>query len=67
MNNEFLFVEKYRPQKIDDCILPSDLHATFKDIVETGEIPNLMLNGTAGCGKTTVRRHFVMNLVQTTL
>ena len=56
MNNEFLFVEKYRPQKIDDCILPSDLYATFKDIVETGEIPNLMLNGTAGCGKTTVAK-----------
>ena len=56
MNNEFLFVEKYRPQKIDDCILPSDLQATFKDIVETGEIPNLMLNGTAGCGKTTVAK-----------
>ena len=71
MNNEFLFVEKYRPQKIDDCILPSDLYATFKDIVETGEIPNLMLNGTAGCGKTMAakalttslnRPHFYFNL-----
>ena len=56
MNNEFLFVEKYRPSKVDECVLPSGLYETFKDIVETGEIPNLLLNGSAGCGKTTVAK-----------
>ena len=56
MNNEFLFVEKYRPQKVDDCVLPKGLYDTFKDIVETGEIPNLLLNGSAGCGKTTIAK-----------
>ncbi len=55
-NNEFLFVEKYRPTQIDDIILPSNLHETFKDIVETGEIPNLLLTGSAGVGKTTVAK-----------
>ena len=55
-DSEFLFVEKYRPQKIEDIVLPSNLYDTFKDIVETGEIPNLLLNGTAGCGKTTVAK-----------
>ena len=50
MNNEFLFVEKYRPQKLTIVYFQVTCN-TFKDIVETGEIPNLMLNGTAGCGK----------------
>lgn len=51
-----LFVEKYRPQKIDDCILPKELKQTFKDIISTGKIPNMMLAGSAGCGKTTVAK-----------
>jgi len=54
--NEFLYVEKYRPQKINDTILPDSLKKTFKDFVETGEIPNLMLCGSAGVGKTTVAK-----------
>jgi len=54
--NEFLYVEKYRPQKIDDTILPESLKKTFKDFVQTGEIPNLMLCGSAGVGKTTVAK-----------
>ena len=54
--NEFLYVEKYRPQKIDDTILPKELKETFKDFVELGEIPNLMLCGSAGVGKTTIAK-----------
>ena len=51
-----LFVEKYRPQTIDDCILPSSLKSTFNDIVRSGECQNLLLTGGAGCGKTSVAR-----------
>ena len=56
MREEFLWVEKYRPRKIDDCILSDDLKQTFKQFVEDGNIPNLILCGTAGVGKTTVAR-----------
>jgi DNA polymerase III delta prime subunit len=55
-NDNFLWVEKYRPRKIDDCILPDTLKQTFKTFLEQGEIPNLLLSGTAGTGKTTVAR-----------
>jgi len=55
-SNEFLWVEKYRPQKLDDCILPESLLKTFKSIVESGEMQNMILAGTAGLGKTTVAR-----------
>lgn len=53
---EFLFVEKYRPKTIQDCILPNDLKETFQKIVDKGEIPNMMFTGSAGVGKTTVAR-----------
>ena len=56
MNNEYLFVEKYRPQTIEDTILPASLKQTFQDFVKQGEIPNLMLCGSAGIGKTTVAK-----------
>ena len=52
--NEFLWVEKYRPKNIEHCILPDDLKKTFKSFVDEGEVPNLLLCGTAGIGKTTV-------------
>tara|TARA_Y100000389_G_scaffold204486_1_gene257330 strand:+ start:7845 stop:8786 length:942 start_codon:yes stop_codon:yes gene_type:complete len=52
----FLWVEKYRPQTIDDCILPEDTKATFNEFLKKGEVPNLLLCGTAGTGKTTVAR-----------
>ena len=55
-NDNFLWVEKYRPHKIDDCILPDSLKETFKKFLSQGEIPNLLLSGRAGTGKTTVAR-----------
>ena len=54
--NEFLWVEKYRPKNIEHCILPDDLKKTFKSFVDAGEVPNLLLCGTAGIGKTTVAK-----------
>lgn len=53
---ESLWVEKYRPTTIDECILPDHLKSQFKEIVATGEVPNMLLTGTAGLGKTTVAR-----------
>ena len=54
--NDILWVEKYRPVIIDDCILPSGLKQTFQQFVDNEEIPNLLLTGTAGVGKTTVAK-----------
>ena len=54
--NEFLWVEKYRPKKIRDCILPEDTKKTFSEFLKQKQIPNLLLSGTAGTGKTTVAR-----------
>lgn len=56
MQDQFLWVEKYRPKKIEECILPKQLKDTFQKIVDSGELPNLMFTGTAGLGKTTVAR-----------
>lgn len=53
---EPLWVERYRPQRIADCILPKKLITQFTDIVKSGRIPNLLLAGTAGTGKTTVAK-----------
>ena len=54
--NEFLWVEKYRPQIIADVVMPSHIKATFEDIVSGGELHNMLLTGTAGLGKTTVAK-----------
>ena len=51
-----LWVEKYRPSRIEDCILPADLKETFSQFVEKNYVPNLLLTGGAGVGKTTVAR-----------
>jgi len=53
---ENLWVEKYRPKTIDDCILTKELKETFKQFLKQKEIPNLLLSGTQGTGKTTVAR-----------
>ncbi len=53
---EFLFVEKYRPQVIADCILPKGLKDTFLEIKSKGELPNMIFTGSAGVGKTTVAK-----------
>jgi len=56
MRDEFLWVEKYRPKTIEECILPSNIKKTFQDFLDKGEIPNMLLAGPAGCGKTTVAK-----------
>ena len=56
MRDDFLWVEKYRPRKLDDCILPDEQLNTFRQFVATGEIPNMLLCGSAGVGKTTIAR-----------
>lgn len=52
MNDEFLFVERYRPQTIEECILPESLKEYFIEIRDSGEVPNLVLSGPKGVGKT---------------
>ena len=56
MRDEFLWVEKYRPKTIEECILPEQTKKTFLDFLDKGEVPNLLLAGPAGCGKTTVAK-----------
>lgn len=56
MSTDFLWVEKYRPKTIEECILPESLKNTFSSVVQTGELPNMLLTGTAGLGKTTVAK-----------
>ena len=55
-NHDFLWVEKYRPKTIEECILPEGTKKTFLDFLKKGEVPNLLLAGPAGCGKTTVAK-----------
>ena len=54
--SDFLWVEKYRPKTVKDSVLPKDLKETFQQLVTTGELPNMLLCGTAGLGKTTVAK-----------
>jgi len=56
MSDEFLWVEKYRPRTLEECILPDAQKQVFQQFIEAGEIPNMLLCGTAGTGKTTVAR-----------
>ena len=54
--DEFVWVERYRPKTIEECILPDHIKKTFKDFLDKGEVPNLLLSGPPGCGKTTVAK-----------
>lgn len=62
MLDEFLWTERYRPKTISDTILPEALKTTFQEFVNQGSIPNLLLSGSAGCGKTTVARAMLEEL-----
>ena len=53
---DFVWVERYRPHTIEECILPDHIKKTFKDFLDKGEVPNLLLSGPPGCGKTTVAK-----------
>ena len=61
MRDEFLWVEKYRPQTIEDCILPENTKKTFLEFLNKGEVPNLLLSGPAGCGKEIAARYIHAN------
>lgn len=56
MVEHVLWTEKYRPAKVEDCILPDSIKSTFQEYVDKKEIPNLLLSGTAGVGKTTIAK-----------
>ena len=60
--NEFLWVEKYRPSTIEECVLPEDLKTRFQAFVDSQNIPNLLLSGSAGVGKTTVAKAMLNQL-----
>lgn len=62
MKEDFLWTEKYRPKKVSDTILPQDIKDTFQQFVDQGNIPNLLLNGGPGTGKTTIARAMLEEL-----
>ena len=62
MRDEFLWVEKYRPKTIEDCILPTNIKKTFQDFLDKGEVPNLLLASLLDVAKLLSQKHYVTNL-----
>lgn len=62
MSNEFIWVERFRPKTIDDCILPDRIKTLFKNFVKKKDFPNLILSGSSGVGKTTIAKCLVEEL-----
>ena len=62
IRDDFLWVEKYRPKTVSDCVLPQSLKSVFQQFVNEGNIPNLLLTGRAGVGKTTVAKAMLNEL-----
>lgn len=62
MRDDFLWVESYRPKTVNETILPDELKQTFQQFVDQGNIPNLILAGSAGVGKTTIARAMLEEL-----
>jgi len=56
MQENFLWVEKYRPSTVQECILPTELKSTFQEFVDQRNVPNLILSGGAGVGKTSIAK-----------
>jgi DNA polymerase III delta prime subunit len=54
--NDFLWVERYRPSTLDECILPKSIHTEIAGFIKSGQISNMLFSGTAGTGKTTVAK-----------
>jgi DNA polymerase III delta prime subunit len=67
MSIDNVWVEKYRPSTVDDCILPDDLKKTFNAIADSGEMLNMLLAGSSGCGKTTVAKALCKQMGLSTL
>ena len=62
MSDTFLWVEQYRPRDVESCVLPNTLKTTLKDFVEEGQLPNLILSGGPGVGKTTAAKALLEEL-----
>jgi replication-associated recombination protein RarA len=62
MREDFLWTELYRPKTVEETILPADLKATFQKFVDNGNVPNLLLCGGPGVGKTTIAKAMLEEL-----
>ena len=65
MSETFLWVEEYRPKDVKSCILPKNLKNTFLEFIKKGDIPNLILSGGPGVGKTTIAKSVLCELNST--